>query len=103
MDKVYNKLDRNGFQLNKINNALKRGLNYRVLQDPIVRTTLFQPQLLSIQTTTLLPGGTLAGPLLNATPDPQTVYPQPIYPQTIDPQTLNPQAIDPQVTDPQPT
>ena len=84
-----------------MNNTLKRGLNYKVSQDPTVRTTLFQPQQpLSIQTTTPLPRGTPIGPLPNATPNPQpiypqTVYPQPIYPQTIDPQTLNPQAIDP--------
>ena len=69
-----------------MNNTLKRGLNYKVLQDLIVRTTLFQPQQpLSIQTTTPLPRGTPIGPLLNAILDPQTIYPQAIDPQTIYP------------------
>ena len=42
LDEVYDELDGNGFQLNKMNNALKRGLNYKVLQDLIVCITLFQ-------------------------------------------------------------
>ena len=41
LNKVYIKLNRNRFQLNKINNALKHGLNYKVLQDLTVYITLF--------------------------------------------------------------
>ena len=44
LDKVYNELDGNGFQSNKMNNALKRGLNYKASQDPTIYTTSFQPQ-----------------------------------------------------------
>ena len=53
---VHNELDGNGFQSNKINNALKYGLNYNILQDPMAITLLFR--------------GTLTGPT-----DPQTIYP----------------------------
>ena len=37
---MYIKLNRNGFQLNKINNTLKYGLNYNILQDLIAITLL---------------------------------------------------------------
>ena len=74
-----------------MNNALKYGLNYRVSQDPTVRTTLFQlQQPLSVQTTTPLPGGTPIGPSPNATLDPQPTYPQTIYPQPLYPQAADP-------------
>ena len=53
LDEVYIELNGNGFQSNKMNNALKHGLNYKVSQDPMVRTTPFQPQPLSVRTTTL--------------------------------------------------
>ena len=52
---VYNKLNGNGFQLNKINNALKYGLNYNILQD--------------LMTITPLSKGILTGPI-----DPQSIY-----------------------------
>ena len=74
MDEVYAKLNRTGFQSNKINNTLKRGLNYKLPQNPTVHTIPFQPQQpLSIQTTTLPQSGrVLVGPLLYVTLYPQT-------------------------------
>jgi hypothetical protein len=69
LNEVYNKLNKNGFQSNKINNIIKYSLNYKLPQDLTVYIILFQPQqLLSVQTTTLLlPKGTLVGSLLSVT------------------------------------
>jgi hypothetical protein len=44
LEEVYVELGGNEFQSNKMNNAIKRGLNYKVTQDPTVRTTQFQLQ-----------------------------------------------------------
>src|ERR1700693_2889015 len=44
LDEVYADLDGNEFKSNRMNNAIKRGLNYKVTQDPTVRTIPFQSQ-----------------------------------------------------------
>ncbi len=44
LDEVYTDLDGNEFKSNRMNNAIKRGLNYKVTQDPTVRTIPFQSQ-----------------------------------------------------------
>ena len=41
LDEVYTELDKNGFQLDKMNNVVKYSLNYKLSQDPIIRIILF--------------------------------------------------------------
>ena len=98
---VYEELDRNGFQSDKMNNAVRYGLNYKIPQDPRVRTTplqttslplsgrapveplLFQPQRLSgVQTASQpLSGRALVGPLPLSGRVPVGPSPIPFQPQ----------------------
>ena len=62
LDEVYAELDGDGFQSNRMNNAIKRGLDYKLSQDPTLRTTPFQVQQLPTAQTTVPPPQTSTVP-----------------------------------------